>query len=194
MHSALYLAFRLMVRVAAALYGGEGINVPLMYAPTQWIAPTLRAYGAQIGARVRFRSPLTIHNSSVTSSRYYANLAVGNDCYLGRDLFLDLQDRIVVGDHVTLSHRVMVLTHTDAGTTPLRDVVIPTSQAPVTIHRGAYVGANATLLQGVEVGQGAVVGACALVNKPVPPRAVVVGVPARVIKTFPTHMPDANEE
>ena len=122
------LFFRVWVDLSAWLYGGEGINIPLMVMPTRFIAPTLRRYGAKIGERVRFQAPLTIHNSQITSPIYYENLSIGDDCYFGRELFLDLQDRIVIGDHVTLSHRIMILTHTDAGTSPLKNGVIQTSQ------------------------------------------------------------------
>src|SRR2546430_598515 len=84
---------------SALLYGGEGVNIPLMFMPTQLIATTLRRYGAQIGEHVRFRSPLVIHNSDTDSSAYYENLTVGRDCYFGRELFLDLEDRIVIEDN-----------------------------------------------------------------------------------------------
>ena len=114
----LYLFFRVWARLFAAIYGGEGVNIPLMFMPTQVIAPTLRTYGAAIGQRVRFRSPLVIHNSDSKAHSYYGKLEVGNDCYFGRELFLDLQDKIVIEDQVTISHRVMILTHTDAGTSP----------------------------------------------------------------------------
>jgi len=53
-----------------------------------------------------------------------------------------------------------------------------------TIRRGARVGVNATLLPGVVVGEDALVGAGAVVTRDVPPRAVVVGNPARVIGTI----------
>jgi acetyltransferase-like isoleucine patch superfamily enzyme len=178
----LYFFFRIWVKLAAGIYGGEGINVPLMFMPTQVIAPTLRAYGAMIGARVRFRSPLVVHNSENQEGHYYENLAVGDDCYLGRELFLDLQDRIVIEDQVTISHRVMILTHTDAGTSPLRDEFITTSQAPVIIRRGAYIGANVTILQGIEIGESSIVGAGAVVTRSVLPGTVVAGVPARLMK------------
>ena len=174
--------FRLWARIFAAVYGGEGVNIPLMFMPTQVIAPTLRAYGAAIGERVRFRSPLVIHNSDAESRRYYKRLAVGDDCYFGRELFLDLQDEIVIEDQVTISHRVMILTHTDAGTSPLKDSLIATSQAPVIIRRGAYVGANVTILQGVEIGESSIIGAGAVVTRSVSPATVVAGVPARAIK------------
>lgn len=49
------------------------------------------------------------------------------------------------------------------------------------IRRGASVGANATVLPGIEVGVEAMVGAGAVVTKDVPPRVIVVGVPARKI-------------
>jgi acetyltransferase-like isoleucine patch superfamily enzyme len=182
----LYLLFRVWARLFAAIYGGEGVNIPLMFMPTQVIAPTLRTYGAAIGQRVRFRSPLVIHNSGSKAHRYYENLEVGNDCYFGRELFLDLQDRIVIEDQVTISHRVMILTHTDAGTSPLKDEYIATSQAPVTIRRGAYVGANVTILQGVEIGESSVVAAGAVVIQTVPPATIVAGVPARIVKTVGT--------
>jgi maltose O-acetyltransferase len=168
----------------AAIYRGDGINIPLMFMPTQTIAPTLRAYGARIGERVRFRSPLVIHNSGLERGRYYENLRIGDDCYLGRELFLDLQEPITIEDHVTISHRVMILTHTDAGTSPLKDEFIETDQAPVTIRRGAYIGANVTILQGVEIGESSIVGAGAVVTRSVPAQTVVAGVPARVIRTL----------
>lgn len=152
--------------------------------PTQSIAPTLRRYGAKIGQRVRFRSPLTIHNCDSERGRYYRRLEVGNDCYFGRELFLDLQDNIRIEDRVTISHRVMILTHTDAGTSPLKDEFISTSQAPVVIRRGAYIGANVTILEGVEIGESSVVGAGAVVTQSVAPGSVVVGVPARVVRNL----------
>jgi maltose O-acetyltransferase len=155
-----------------------------MFMPTKVIAHSLRKYGARIGEDVRFRSPLVIHNSDTAAGRYYKKLEVGTHCYFGRELFLDLQDRIVIEDHVTVSHRVMILTHTDAGTSPLKDHVIPTTNAPVIIRSGAYIGANVTILQGVEIGRSSVVGAGSLVTRSVPPGTVVVGVPARPIKSL----------
>jgi acetyltransferase-like isoleucine patch superfamily enzyme len=180
----LYLLFRLWARVFAAIYGGEGINIPLMFMPTRATGQVLRTFGARVGADVRFRSPLVIHNSSAERGRYYENLLVGNHCYLGRELFLDLQDKIVIEDEVTISHRVMILTHTDSGASPLKDGSLPASQSPVAIRRGAYIGANVTILEGVEIGEKSIVGAGAVVTRSVPPATVVAGVPARVIKNL----------
>lgn len=182
MHIPVFFLFQLWVKLSATVYGGEGVNIPLMFMPTQLVAHTLRQYGASIGQRVRFRTPIIIHNSGINSSRFYKNLSVGNDCYFGRELFLDLQDQIIIEDNVTLSHRVMILTHTDAGTSPHKNTTIQTTQAPVKIAKGAYIGAHVTILQGVEIGERAIIGAGALVTKSVPPGSVAVGVPAGVVK------------
>lgn len=179
----IYFLFRVWASVFAAIYGGEGVNIPLMFMPTQGIAPTLRKFGARIGTDVRFQSPVVIHNSAAEHGRYYTNLQVGNQCYLGRELFLDLQAEILIEDQVTISHRVMILTHTNAGDSPLKDEFMTTDQAPVIIRRGAYIGANVTILQGVEIGELSVVGAGAVVTRSVPASSVVAGVPARILKT-----------
>ena len=56
--------------------------------------------------------------------------------------------------------------------------------APIHIGKQVWIGANATILPGVTVGDGAVIAAGAVVTRDVPERAVVAGVPARVVKTI----------
>ena len=53
------------------------------------------------------------------------------------------------------------------------------------IRRGARVGGGATLLPGIEIGEEAFVGAGAVVTRDVPPRTLVVGSPARVLRQVP---------
>ena len=55
---------------------------------------------------------------------------------------------------------------------------------PVRICKNAWIGANATILPGVTVGENAIVAAGAVVSKYVPPNTVVGGVPAKIIKTI----------
>ena len=56
--------------------------------------------------------------------------------------------------------------------------------APVTIERGAWIGARGVLLPGVTIGHGAVVGAGAVVTTDVPPNTLVAGVPARTVRSL----------
>ncbi|MBI2767795.1 MAG: hypothetical protein HYX53_18010 [Chloroflexi bacterium] len=69
--------------------------------------------------------------------------------------------------------RCSLITHIDVGPGPLRERR-PREQAPVRIGRSAYLGAGATILHGVTVGELATVGAHALVNRNVPAGATVV--------------------
>jgi len=56
---------------------------------------------------------------------------------------------------------------------------------PTNIRKGASIGSNATILCGVTVGEGAVIGAGSVVTKDVPPWTVAAGVPARVLRKIP---------
>jgi hypothetical protein len=64
--------------------------------------------------------------------------------------------------------------------------VYPPEFARTTVRRGASIGANATILPGIEVGVGAMVGAGAVVTRNVPPNAIVTGNPAQIIGYVPT--------
>ena len=52
----------------------------------------------------------------------------------------------------------------------------------VLVKKNAWLGMNVTICPGVTIGEGAIVGACAVVTKDVPPRTVVAGAPAKIIK------------
>jgi maltose O-acetyltransferase len=93
------------------------------------------------------------------------------------------QGGITIGDDCLIASHVTItsLTH-DIDAPRFRDSLI---QKPVVLEDNVWIGSHATILPGVTIGRGAVVGAGAVVTKNVPPRAVVVGVPARVQKILP---------
>ena len=86
-------------------------------------------------------------------------------------------NRVMIGTHVSISS----LTH-DYATEVMFGSLI---QKAVKIEDDVWIGSNAVIMPGVVVGCGAVVGAGAVVTRDVPPRAIVVGVPARIIKYRP---------
>ena len=71
--------------------------------------------------------------------------------------------------------------HIGAGAV-LAGVIEPAGVRPVVVEDGAFVGANAVVVEGVRVGRGAVVAAGSVVLADVPPGAVAAGTPARVVK------------
>lgn len=78
---------------------------------------------------------------------------------------------------VTGNHRPTVgIPHIISGGAHIND-----QETDIVVEEGVWIGINVTLLAGAHIGRGAIVGACSLVNKPIPPYAVAVGSPARVI-------------
>jgi acetyltransferase-like isoleucine patch superfamily enzyme len=67
------------------------------------------------------------------------------------------------------------------------DASLEEIRSPI-VRRRAAIGANATLLPGVEIGEFAIVGAGAVATRSVPPRVVAMGVPARVVKEVPEEL------
>jgi acetyltransferase-like isoleucine patch superfamily enzyme len=161
------------------LWGIEAISRILHQCNSVHVGMLLVRYGAVIGSDYDINSPLIIHNAVKT----YSNLTIGSQCHLGKEVFLDLRDRITIEDRVTISMRVTILTHIDVGHSPLGESAFPPRQTPVVIKRGAYIGAGATILQGVTIGECVMVGAGAIVVSEIPGYSIAVGIPARVIRS-----------
>lgn len=113
----------------------------------------------------------------------FKNLVIGKECYIGPEVSLDLSDEIILEDQVTLSNRVLILTHTNVGykNHPLQEY-FPKFTKKVVIKKGAFIGAQAIILPGVTIGECAFVGAGAVVTKNIPDWTVAVGFPAHVLK------------
>lgn len=141
--------------------------------------PFLRLLGASIGPGAIVHGPrfFNLYRTGLEGLR------IGQSCFIGEDCLFDLADRIVLGDHATVSERVVILTHTNVGhrNHPLQPYLRSFS-APVYLDFGCFVGAHATILPGVRIGACSVVAAGAVVTEDVPAWHVVGGVPARVLK------------
>ncbi len=118
---------------------------------------------------------------------------IGNNCNICAHTLVE--GDVVIGDNVTVKSGVFLWdgTRIEDGVfigpnatftnDPMpRSKVYPDSFQGITVKVGASIGANATLLPGITIGQNAMVGAGAVVISDVPPRAVVVGNPARIIR------------
>jgi acetyltransferase-like isoleucine patch superfamily enzyme len=150
-----------------------------------------------------------------TGAVVYTGSVVGSQCLIGDLAFVREQvhigDRVIVGTHVTVENEVSigngVKIQTGAYITAWTTIeencfiapcVVTTNdnymgrtdrrfkeRGGAVIRRGARVGANVTLLPNVEIGPEAFVAAGAVVTRPVPPAALVMGCPARVVRDVP---------
>lgn len=160
-----------------SIMGMDGVSKLLFQARGSRIGLILKRFGAQVGPGCVFESQLIVHRAR----KSYANLTLGVECYVGQLVFLDIGERIDIGDHVTISAGVMILTHTDVGKSPL-SICYPPEARAVHIMDGGYIGAGAVILQGVRIGECSVIAAGAVVTADVEPYSVVGGVPSRPLK------------
>lgn len=121
---------------------------------------------------------------------YYKNeLRIGRGSWIGQGAFLHAAGGIEIGEDVGIGPRVLILTSShalfDRGAAETDDTPIlrrPLRFAKVCLEAGCDIGVGAILLPGVTVGRLAQVGAGAVVTRDVPPRSVVAGNPARVLR------------
>lgn len=110
------------------------------------------------------------------------HVSLGNNSSIGPNA--QLNGKITIGDDVMIGPDLLVLivNHAFSRTDiPMRAQGVQ-EEKPVTIGNDVWIGARVTILPGVKIGNGVVVGACSVVTKPVPDWAVVAGNPARIIK------------
>lgn len=107
------------------------------------------------------------------------NITVGKNVFINSGCRFQDQGGIYIDDGALIGHNVVLATLNHALDPQERATTIP---EPIFIGKNVWVGANATIVPGVKIGDGAVVAAGAVVTKDVPPRAIVGGVPAKVLK------------
>ena len=168
-----------IVRILNFIYGYDAINILFRISPSRFIISILRYYGAKIGEGVRIQAPFLIHNAD-QNNPIYTNLKIGNDCYIGRDCIFDLMGKIILGNKVTISHRAVLNTHTNAGKSPVAHNALTKSIGNIKINDGAYLGSNVTVLESVVIGRNTIIGARSLVNKGIPGDVTAFGVPCKV--------------
>lgn len=110
---------------------------------------------------------------------YGLNITLGRRVFINSGCCFQDQGGIEIGDDVLIGHQTVIATLNHDLDPAKRANMFP---APVKIGNKVWIGAHATILPGVTVGDGAVIAAGAVVTKNVPAGAVVAGVPAKIIK------------
>lgn len=128
---------------------------------------------------------MEIDGSTTIFPPFYTNF--GRFIRLGKNIFINhacsfldiggitLEDDVMIGPKVNLITENHPLDPKDRKTLLIQ---------PIVIKRNAWIGAGATILPGVTIGENAVVAAGAVVSKDVPDNSIVAGIPAKVVKTI----------
>ena len=156
-----------------------------------WRAAARRfGHRVHVGSGVTFRHLETfeigdgvhIGNQTYIQGWYKGRTVIGNHVWIGPQSYFDARD-IVIEDYVGWGPGAKALCSMHSGL-PIENPIIKTDLEIQTVRVEAWadIGTNATILPGVTIGKGSIVGAGAVVTKDVAPYAVVAGVPARFLR------------
>lgn len=139
--------------------------------PDQTRAMLSEVFGYEVPATLRVFPP------------FYTDF--GKNIHIGENVFINacchLQDHggVYIGDGCQIGHNVVFATLNHGIAPEDRQNTYP---APIVLGRNVWVGSNSTILQGVTIGDNAIIAAGAVVTKDVPADTIVGGVPAKFIK------------
>lgn len=165
---------------------------------------TLRCPG-----QIRLGRNVTIDDDVTLDAKGRGGIVLGDDVYLGRGahfactdgsvrvgsfvsigpgVYVAAKGDVTVGSCVGIGPRAMLISgghgvEADAAGTPM--LRQPRSAKPIAVGDDVLIGAGAIVLEGITIGPGAVVAAGAVVAGDVPPRAIVGGIPARLLRMRP---------
>jgi len=135
-----------------------------------WRRFLLKIFGAKIAVGVRIQGGAKCWQPW--------QLEVGENAWIDGGVNLYSVDRLTIGAHAVVSTGAFLCTASHDPSSPVFEL----KTAPIAIGDMVWVGANAFVMPGVTIGEGAVVGACSVVTKDVAPWTVVAGNPAKFVK------------
>jgi maltose O-acetyltransferase len=130
----------------------------------------IKLFTQHIGAKVYIGMGLDLRGAK-------SKIKIGNNVFINRNVLLDGRGELVIGNNVDIGQETNIWT---AEHDP-NDENHQTNLYPVIIEDYVWIATRVTILPGVKIGKGAVVGAGSIVTKDVPPMTIVAGTPARKI-------------
>lgn len=173
---------------------------------TYWISPEFKSIGkgchiekmrSLIGAKnitigencsIGINAQLTAHES-FRDYRFTPQITIGSGVDLGDYIHVTAINSITICDGVLTGRWVTISDHSHGHVEPGEMNLSPNSRelfskGAVHIGKNVWIGDKASILAGVTIGEGCIIGANSVVTKDIPPYSVVVGSPARVVKTL----------
>ena len=130
----------------------------------------LRVFGARVGSGVVIRAHVNVS--------YPWRLTLGDDVWLGEEVVILSLAPVAIESSVCVSQRAFLCT----GSHDFRSEKFTLRVKPIMVRAGSWIAAQAFISPGVEIGQGSMVCAGSVVMENVPPRTIVRGNPAQIVK------------
>lgn len=134
-----------------------------------------RLFGRQVDETLRVFPPFY--------TDFGKNITIGKNVFINACCHFQDQGGITLGDGCLIGHNVVFATLNHGFAPADRTSLYP---APIVLGKNVWVGSNSTLLQGIRIGDNAVIGAGSVATKDVPANTIVGGVPARILRQIDT--------
>jgi len=141
----------------------------IFWLPSRLRVALLRLFGAQIGKGVLIRRGVKIH--------FPWNLKIGENCWVGEEVWFINHEKIVIGSHVCISQRSVIC----SGGHDYRSASLEYSHKPIKIKDGAWICLDAKVLPGITVGECAVVSAGEIARQSLPDFSILISGQIRAI-------------
>lgn len=126
---------------------------------------------------------------SYRGEKFNPSIKIGNNCWIGDYFNISAMNSIEIGNGVLTGRWVTILDNSH-GETGYNSLIIPPrerhlySKGKVIIEDNVWIGDKVTILSGVKIGVGSIIGANSVVTKDVPPYSIVAGIPSNIIKKY----------
>lgn len=129
---------------------------------------------------------MNIGNAGIRSGCVFngKNIEIKDGAFINYNTFINCSEKVTIGKNVYIAFDVLITTNShNIGDSNQR--AIGNQRKPISIGDGTWVGARATILPGVTIGEGCIIASGAIVNKDCDPNGLYGGVPAKRIKDLP---------
>ena len=119
-----------------------------------------------------------------TAIHRWRGVKIGKGVYIGHEVIFDrvFTDQISIGDHTAIGDRSIISAHANIPTDTILKKIYPRKIMPTIIGKGVWIMPGVIIAPGVTIGDEAVIATGSVVTKDIPSRALVAGVPAKVVK------------
>lgn len=155
----------------AVWYFINALIVKASWNPFMWLKIVLlRAFGAKIGKRI------CIKNNVIIKSPW--NLEIGDDCWIGEEVWIDNLDKVKICDNVCISQGALLLT----GNHDYKSTSFSYKNAPIIIEDGAWIGAKSIVCPGITMKSHAVLTVGSIATRDLDAYGIYQGNPAKKIR------------